>query len=78
MKTFHHEQLTGHTAANLEEIPAVIYNGLGCSYRSLKSQLIALFHHKVWPGRKTSILKVWPMRRRNVKIKPLNVHNFKY
>ena len=30
MKTFHHEKLTGHTAAILEEIPAMICDGLRC------------------------------------------------
>ena len=30
MKTFHREQLTGHTAAILVEIPAMISDGLRC------------------------------------------------
>ena len=46
MKTIHHEWLTDHTAAILEEIPVMVYD----ASRSLRTQLVALFHCNVWLG----------------------------
>ena len=53
---FHCEQLTGHTAAILEEIHAMVCDGLRWSAmvcdapKGLKSQENALFYRSVWPG----------------------------
>ena len=46
MNTFHREYLTGHTAAILEEITAMVCD----ASRSLKLRQIALFHRIVWQG----------------------------
>ena len=48
MKTFHHELLTGYTAAILEEIPAMVCD----ASRSSKSQENHPFHRSVWQGLK--------------------------
>ena len=45
MKTFHCEKLTGHTAAILEEIPAMT-----CIAKSSKSQENDPFYRSVWQG----------------------------
>ena len=49
MKTSHRDSETGHTAAILEEIPAMFCDGLRCLLK-LKLAGKCSFHRSVWQG----------------------------